>query len=73
MPIEKEQLMSFWDFGNMPVCDEGVELARKLLQAASNCVSNLGVGRTSNTRADLLCTYNAMLVHSDRCNKCNEV
>jgi hypothetical protein len=54
MAIKTEQLMSFWDLENMPACDEGMEIALKFLQAASNCVNTLGNGRTSESRNDLL-------------------
>jgi hypothetical protein len=57
----------------MPACDERLELALRFLAAAGECVNTLGNGRTSTSRSDLLWTYNAMVNHSDRCQKCNEV
>jgi hypothetical protein len=60
-------------YGEYPACDEGMELARRFLEAAGECVSTLGQGRTSTSRSDLLWSYNAMVNHSDRCDKCNEV
>jgi hypothetical protein len=36
----------------MPACDEGMELARRFLEAAGECVSTLGHGRTSSSRND---------------------
>jgi hypothetical protein len=73
MPITNDALLLLWDLENMPACDEGMELARRFLGAAGECVNTLGRGRTSSGRADLLWTYNAMVMHSDRCEKCNEV
>ena len=73
MPVQSEALLSFWDIENMPACDEGMELARRFLVVAGECVNTLGHGRTSTSRNDLLWTYNAMVNHSDKCAKCNEV
>jgi hypothetical protein len=72
MPVQSDALLSLWDMENMPACDEGMELARRFLEAAGECVSTLGRVRTSSSRNDLLWTYNAMVNHSDRCEKCNE-
>jgi hypothetical protein len=73
MPVQSETLLSLWNIENMPECDEGMELARRFLEAAGECVSTLGHGRTSSSLNDLLWTYKAMVNHSDRCDKCNEV
>jgi hypothetical protein len=42
MPIQNDALLSLWDIENMPACDEGMELARRFLEAAGECVSTLG-------------------------------
>jgi hypothetical protein len=73
MPVDNNQLLSLWDLENIPACDEGMRLAQTFLEAAGDCVNRLGIGRTSGTRAALLSAYNAMEIHSDRCDKCNEV
>jgi hypothetical protein len=73
MPIQNDALLSLWDMENMPACDEGMDLAKRFLETAGECVSTLGKGRTSTSRNDLLWTYNAMVLHSDKCEKCNEV
>jgi hypothetical protein len=48
-------------------------LAHTFLEAAGECVNRLGIGRTSGTRSALLKALNAMEMHEDRCEKCNEV
>ena len=73
MPVKTEALLSLWDMENMPACDEGMELARRFLEAAGECVNTLGKGRTSSSRASLLIAYNTMVVHGDSCEKCNRV
>jgi hypothetical protein len=73
VPVNNDALLSLWDIENMPACNQGMELARRFLEAAGECVNTLGRGRTSSSRADLLWTYNAMVNHSDRCDKCNEI
>jgi hypothetical protein len=72
MPIENDTLQSLWpNLEDVPVCDEGMNLAKAFLEAAGECVNSLGKARTSSSRADLLWTYNAMVLHSDGCQKCN--
>jgi hypothetical protein len=73
MPVENDTLASAPKLGKMPACDQRLELALRFLAAAGECVNTLGNGRTSTSRSDLLWTYNAMVNHSDRCDKCNEV
>ena len=74
MPMENDTLLSLWpNLEDIPVCDEGMKLAKAFLEAAGECVNSLGRSRTSSSRADLLWTYNAMVLHSDRCQRCNEV
>ena len=73
MPVNNDALLSLWDIQNMPACNQGMELVRRFLEAAGECVNTLGRGRTSSSRADLLWTYNAMVNHSDHCDKCNEI
>ena len=72
MQIVHDQLMSLWDLENIPACDEGMRLAGAFLEAAEECVKNMGRGRTSATRSNLLTAYNWMVAHGDRCDKCNE-
>ena len=73
MQIVHDQLMSLWDLENIPACDEGMRLAQAFLEAARECVNRLGIGRTSGTRFALVKALNAMEMHGDRCQKCNEV
>jgi hypothetical protein len=73
MPVKSDTLLFASNVEKMPACDERMELALRFLEAAGECVNSLGRGRTSTSRADLLWTYNAMVNHSDRCDKCNEV
>jgi hypothetical protein len=73
MVIDQKALLSLWNLENMPACEKGMELARKFLNVAGECVNTLGIGRTTTSRSDLLWAYNAMALHSDRCQKCNEV
>ena len=74
MSMENETLLSLWpNLEGIPVCNEGMMLARAFLEAAGECVNSLGRNRTSSSRADLLWKYNAMVLHSDRCQKCNDV
>ncbi len=73
MPIQNDALLSSLNTERMPACDERLELALKFLQAANECVNTLGHARTSTSRADLLWTYDAMVKHSDGCQKCNEI
>jgi hypothetical protein len=74
MPIEVDTLVSLRpNLEGMPACDEGMKLARAFLDAAGECVSSMGRGRTSGSRSALLTTYNWMVAHGDKCEKCNEV
>jgi hypothetical protein len=73
MPVQNDALLSPLNIERMPACDERLDLALKFLKAAGECVNTLGHARTSTSRADLLWTYNAMVNHSDRCQKCNEI
>jgi hypothetical protein len=73
MPIDRDKILSLWNLEDIPACDEGVILAQTFLEASGECVSNLGLGRTSSTRAGLLSAYNAMVKHTDACEKCNEI
>ncbi len=61
------------NFQRMPACEERLDLALKFSRAAGECVNTLGPARTSTVRAELLRTYNAMVNHGDKCQKCNEV
>jgi hypothetical protein len=72
MAVKSDSLLSLWDMENISACDEGMELARRFLEAVGECVKTSGHGRTSGSRSDLLWTYNAMVNHSDKCAKCNE-
>jgi hypothetical protein len=72
MPINHDNLLSLWNLEDMPACHEGMMLAQTFLEASGECVSNLGHGRTSSTRAGLLSAYNAMVKHSDTCEICND-
>jgi hypothetical protein len=40
MPVKSDALLSLWDIENMPACDEGMELARRFLEAAGECVTH---------------------------------
>jgi hypothetical protein len=71
MPVKNETLSSLSNPEKMPACDERLELALKFLKVAGECVNSLGHRRTSTSRADLLWTYNAMIHHSDKCDKCS--
>jgi hypothetical protein len=70
MPIQSDTLLSLWGLENMPACDEGMELARRFLEAAGECVNRLGM---AGCRAALLSALSAMEQHSDRCEKCREI
>ena len=73
MPVANENLLSQWPIlENIPVCNEGMQFAHTFLRAAGECVNSLGKGRTSSSRATLLSAYNAMVMHGDRCEKCNQ-
>jgi hypothetical protein len=73
MPIANDNLIYQWpNLEHIPACDEGMKLAQAFLEAASECVNTLGKERTSGSRAALLSTLNAMVQHSDRCERCNE-
>jgi len=73
MPIDQNQLLSLWTLEIPPGCDEGMMLAHAFLEAAGECVNNLGAGRTSGNLAALLIAHKTMVQHSDRCRKCNDV
>jgi hypothetical protein len=74
MPIENDNLLALWpNLESIPACDEGTRLAKAFLEAAGECVNNMGRGRTSTTRSNLLAAYNWMIAHGDRCDKCNEI
>jgi hypothetical protein len=74
MPIETDNLLSLWpNLEDIPACDEGMRLAKAFLEAAGDCVDTLGRGRTISSRSALLSALNAMEMHGDRCEKCNEV
>jgi hypothetical protein len=73
MPVQNDALLPPLNIERMPACDERLDLALRFLEAAGECVDTLGHSRTSTSRADLLWTYNAMVNHSDKCDKCNEV
>ncbi len=72
MQIEENQLLSPWTLEIPSGCDEGMALARTFLEAAGECVNNLGLGRTSGNLASLLIAHRVMVAHSDRCRRCNE-
>jgi hypothetical protein len=73
MPVEQNQLLSLWSLELPSGCDEGTTLARAFLEAAGECVNNLGLGRTSGNLASLLIAHRLMVAHSDRCRRCGEV
>jgi len=73
MPIEQNQLLSLWTLEIPSGCDEGMVFTRTFLEAAGECVNNLGLGRTSGNLASLLIAHRVMVAHSDRCRQCNEV
>jgi hypothetical protein len=73
MPVQNDALLSPPNIERMPACVERLELSLRFLKAAGECVNTWGPARTSTSRADLLWTYNAMVSHGDRCEKCNEV
>jgi hypothetical protein len=70
MTIDTDKLIFVWNLEDNPACDKGMMLAQTFLKASRECVSNLGLGRTSGTRAGLLIAYNAMVKHADECLKC---
>ena len=72
MQINRDKLISLWNLEDIPACDEGTMLAQTFLEASGECLSNQGPGRTSSTRSSLLNAYNAMVKHSDTCEKCND-
>jgi hypothetical protein len=72
MPIEQNQLLSLWTLEVPSGCEEGMAFARTFLEAAGECVNNLGLGRTSGNLASLLIAHRAMVAHTDRCRRCNE-
>jgi hypothetical protein len=73
MPIDQNQLLSLWTLEIPPGCDEGMVLAQSFLEAAGECVNNLGIGRTSGNLAGLLIAHKSMVQHSDRCGRCSAV
>ena len=72
MRMEQNQLLSLWSLEIPPGCDEGMVHVRTFLEAAGECVNNLGLGRTSGNLASLLIAHKTMVAHSDRCRQCNE-
>jgi hypothetical protein len=72
MLMNRDQLLTLWKLEDISVCDKGMRLAQTFLEASGECVSNLGLRRTSGTRSDLLSAYNAMVKHADECAKCGE-
>jgi hypothetical protein len=73
MPINPDKLLSLWNLEDIRACDEGIRLAQVFFEASGECVRNLGLGRTSSTRFDLLSSYNTMVKHADECEKCSQV
>ena len=73
MPVQNDVLLPPLNIERMPACDERLELALKFLKTAGECVNTWGPARTSTSRADLLWTYNAIVNHSDKCDKCNDL
>jgi hypothetical protein len=73
MPVQNDALLPPLNIERMPACDERLEFALRFLKAAGECVNTSRHARTSTSRADLLWTYNAMVNHSDKCDKCNEI
>ena len=73
MQVDNERFFTVCDLDKLPPCDRCQELIRSFLEAAEECVSTLGRARTSNSRSDLLCTYNRMVFHTDCCLKCNAI
>jgi len=72
MRVEQNQLLSLWTLEIPPGCDEGMVHVRTFLEAAGECVINLGLGRTSGNLASLLIAHRTMVAHSDRCRECAE-
>ncbi len=73
MPTDQCQPLSLRTFAIPPGCDDGMVLAHTFLEAASECVNNLGIGRTTGNLATLLLAHKAMVQHADWCRRCNEV
>jgi hypothetical protein len=74
MPAAMTNTLSQWPIlEDLPGCDKGIKLAQTFLGAAGECVNTLGKGRTSSSRSTLLSAYNAMVMHSDTCEKCNRM
>lgn len=72
MLIDRDKLLSLWNLEDTVVCDMGMRLAQTFLEASGECVSNLGLRRTTGTRSSLLSAYNAMVKHADECVTCSE-
>jgi hypothetical protein len=54
MPVKSDTLLSVWDMETMPACDEGMELARRFLEAGE-CVNTLGHGKDRAQAAMIFC------------------
>ena len=57
MPIDTISLLSLWKLEDIPACDEGMELARELLEACGTAVDGVGGADTTGLRTEFTTRY----------------
>lgn len=72
--IDPKALLALWNHsGEFPVCDDGMALAKTLLEKAGEIVDTLGTDRINELRKRLLTSLDSLVSHQAECCKCNEV
>ena len=67
--MDRYDLLKLWDMRNVPLCDEGLDLAGDFLVSCGQAVDKINLGHSPADRQ----SFNLLVMHSNTCSNCNEV
>lgn len=65
--------MPMWNFEDVPICDDGVELAMVFLNSAAQAVELIEVEDAEASRSRFTMTFNVLYRHRVNCDKPAEI
>ncbi len=71
--MNRDDLLKLWDMSNVPLCDEGLDLAGDFLVSCGQAVDKIDMGNSPVNRHEFNLLFNRLVAHSNTCPKCNEV
>jgi hypothetical protein len=71
--MHQDDLLKLWDMSNVPLCDEGLDLAGDFLVSYGQAVDKIDLGHSSADRHAFNLLFNQLVAHANSCPKCNEV